>query len=807
MTADHHAGRRARPLRRAPLAQALLLASLGTAAALQPIHAQTLAPEPAAAPSRYDIPPGPLDQALNHFAVQAGVLLAIDASLTTGKTSAGLAASVTVEEGLRRLLAGTGLEAVKGERGYVLRNAASASAPAAVAAPAHAASEPRQLPEDTLPVITALGTREPGVPLSNVPASISYVGPETVQRDLATSARIEDIVARSVPGVHPSNVGSRTIRGRTAQVFVNGAPTNEQMRFGAGSDLDTLSPDHLAGVEVSRGANAAYGFGSPGGIIALTTPRADSETLSLRTRVRTSFNTSQPGGSFQTTAYQSAARIVGDFDYHVAFSANRDGTNYTPHGEVANIFTSPGLFKNGDEKIYNVDANLGYDFGTAGRIRFVTTAQNIDYVKYYNIDGGVYRGTHATATLVPESPLSWRRARTFNLSYENDDVAGHALKLELFGSRVLADRYELFDERYKQKNQYLGLRSAVTTQLPGLQKGTSVTYGVDAVRNDMADPQYSIASGQLSGLFGPAARLEMLAPYAQLDLPLGKAKLSGGVRHERYGGRVDSTGNGTVTAADDGPGGKVRDFNLTLFNLGLLYPLSERTDLQATYTQGAEVSQMRRSGFVVDSPERIDPQAARSHQYELGLRHKRDGASAAVTAFYTTSRLMSSTDCSDPTIPCVPLREPRRIWGVEFSGDWRIDAQWKLAGTLTWHDGRRKAEGSDEWSRISSIDVAPIHGSVVLDHAPRKDWRNSLVVDWRGSRSRIGDGWPEGQVDAVTLLHVTSAIDVGPGTLQLGIHNLLNTTHYSIQAEAYNGGWVWLPEQGRRVSLGYSVKW
>lgn len=773
-----------------PSKHAMLLAAASALAWPMP---QAWAQQPVAIAARkpFDVPAGTLEEALTAFAQQAGVTLSFDPALVRGKRSAALTGSFTPTQALERLLAGSGLAASFSGGTVVLKPI-----------PPQAALE-----EPTLPPVTVLGSRDPKAPLSSVPSSITVVGEATVQRDLATSARIEDVLARNVPGVHPSNVGSRTIRGRTAQIFINGAPTNEQMRFGSGSDLDTVSPDHLAAVEVSRGANAAYGFGSPGGIIALTTPQAASENLTLNTRLRTSFNTSQPGGSFQTTAYQSASRIVGNFDYHVAISASRDGTNYTPDGAVANIFTSPGLFKNGDENIYGFDANLGYDLGAAGRIRFVTTAQNIDYVRYYNIDGGVYRGAHASATLVPEGGLSWRRARSFNLSYENDDVSGHTLKLELFGSRVLADRYELFDERYKQKNEYLGLRSAVTTRLTGLHKGASVTYGVDAVRNDMADPQYSIATGQLSGLFGPAARLDMLAPYAQLDLPLGAARLSGGVRHERYGGRVDSTGNGTVTAADDGPGGKVRDFSLTLFNLGLIYPLAAGTDFHATYTQGAEVSQIRRAGFVVDSPERIDPQAARSHQYEVGLRHKGGAASGAVTAFYTTSRLISSTDCSDPSIPCVPLREPRRIWGVEFSGDWRIDAQWKLAGTLTWHDGRRKAEGSNEWTRISSIDVAPLHGSVVLDHAPRKDWRNSLVVDWRASRSRIGDGWPEGQVDAVTLLHLTSAVDIGPGTLQLGIHNLLDTTYYSIQAEAYNGGWVWLPEQGRRVSLAYNVKW
>lgn len=807
MTVDDQGPRAARGLVPAPLARAAFVACLSLVAAAQPARAQAV--PAAASASRYDIPAGPLDQALNRFAVQAGVLLAIDATLTAGKASPGLSGTVVVEEGLRRLLEGTGLEAVKADSGYAVRKVAAAAVEKRPAATTPAAAPvPRELPESTLAPVTVLGTREPGVPLANVPASISYVREVAVQRDLATSARIEDILARNVPGVHPSNVGSRTIRGRTAQVFVNGTPLNEQMRFGSGSDLNVLSPDHLAAVEVSRGANSAYGFGSPGGIIALSTPRAESETLSLRTRLRTSFNTSQPGGSFQTTAYQSASRIVDRFDYHVAFSASRDGTDHLPDGGVSNIFTSPALFKNGDEKIYNFDANLGYDFGTVGRIRFITTGQYIDYVKYYDLEAGVYRGAHARPILVPDSGRSYRRARTFNLSYENDDLAGQALKLELFGSKVLANRYELDDTRFRQRNDYLGLRSAVTTRLDGLQQGASVTYGLDAVRNEMAEPRYSTATGEVTGVFGPPAELDMLAPYAQLDLPIDKARVSAGVRHERYGGRVESTGNGTVTAADDGPGGKVRDFSLTLFNAGLLYPLAARTDLHATYTQGAEVSQVRRSGFVVDSPERIDPQAARSHQYEVGVRHKGDDASGAVTAFYTRSRLMSSTDCSDPAIPCVPLREPRRIWGIELSGDWRIDAQWKLAGTLTWHDGRRKAQGgSGEWRRLSSIDVAPAHGSLVLDYAPSEHWGNSLIVDWRGSRGRISDDWPDGQVDSVTLVHLRAAIDAGPGTLEFGVHNLLNTTYYSIQAEAYNGGWVWLPEQGRRVSLAYTVKW
>ncbi|MGT2491974.1 STN domain-containing protein [Cupriavidus basilensis] len=70
----------------------------------------------------YDIAPGTLDQVLNRFAGRAGVELAADAALTRGKTSVGLSGSFTVHEGFARLLAGHGLQAVRGGNGtYTLR--------------------------------------------------------------------------------------------------------------------------------------------------------------------------------------------------------------------------------------------------------------------------------------------------------------------------------------------------------------------------------------------------------------------------------------------------------------------------------------------------------------------------------------------------------------------------------------------------------------------------------------------------------------------------------------------------------------
>lgn len=92
--------------RHAPLALALHL-GLG-------LSALTLS-LPSAAQSEatqyFDIPAGSLDQVLNRFALDAGIELYLDAALTQSRQSAGLQGSFSVDQGLQRLLANSGLSA------------------------------------------------------------------------------------------------------------------------------------------------------------------------------------------------------------------------------------------------------------------------------------------------------------------------------------------------------------------------------------------------------------------------------------------------------------------------------------------------------------------------------------------------------------------------------------------------------------------------------------------------------------------------------------------------------------------------
>ncbi len=71
---------------------------------------------------RFEIPAGTLDQALGRFGRQAGVAVIVNAELTSGLDSPGVIGDLPPMEALRRLLAGSGLEAGRNNAGeYVLR--------------------------------------------------------------------------------------------------------------------------------------------------------------------------------------------------------------------------------------------------------------------------------------------------------------------------------------------------------------------------------------------------------------------------------------------------------------------------------------------------------------------------------------------------------------------------------------------------------------------------------------------------------------------------------------------------------------
>lgn len=743
-----------------------------------------------------DIAAQPMDKALNALARQSGARIVFSTDLMERHAAPALKASLTVEEALDRLLAGSDLQAMATPGGgfTIVRRSGAGDSTATNAG-------------TSLAAVTVLGTREANVPLSNVPSSISVITRDEIQTALATSSRIEDVIAAGAPGFNPTNNGVRQIRGRTAQVFVNGVPLNEQLRASAAADINLLAPDQIDSVEVARGANSAYGFGSPGGIIALNTPRAESEQLTLKSKVSISANTGHVGSSHQTGIYQSVSRIVGDFDYHVGLSARKDGLGFDPDGKRSLEFDSPLRQANSKDNFVDLDTSLGYNFGgSAGQLRLAVTAGRADVDEAFDSDFlGIYRQTQSSIVRTPAGDANSRQYHTLNLTYENLRVGDTAFKFEAVSSRTQTRAFDAFGAPVnldEQTNQYAGLRSSATTGLNEWHRGATLTWGLDVLRNRYFRPYTDAATGDIITFFSPDVTLDTVAPYLQTQWPVGNWRFSGGVRHERYRGNLKDA----VDAG--GPvGGDIRPFNLTLFNAGVVYNVHPGREWYGSFSQGAEISQLGRDSGAAGSALNLDPQPAKSNQYEIGLRQRSSGLEYGVAAFYTESDLLSALQC-DGISPCVPLREPREFWGLEATTKWRVNPRLAFGGSVSWTEGLRTL-ASGEKRRIGSRDAPPLLLSANVEHSPKAGWKNRLQVDYRASRNPFGDStaFGEGRVDSVVLAHVSASFAVGPGQLQVGIRNLFDRKYFAIPVQADNVGFYFIPEQGRRLAVSYALTW
>ncbi|WP_024929228.1 TonB-dependent receptor [Methylophilus sp. OH31] len=98
------------------IAGLLLLAGISSMAYMPRAYADAVQESNASLPA-FNIAAGAMDQVLNAYARQTGILLVIDANLTQGKQSRGLRGQYDVLPGLNAILSGSGLQAVMQDNG------------------------------------------------------------------------------------------------------------------------------------------------------------------------------------------------------------------------------------------------------------------------------------------------------------------------------------------------------------------------------------------------------------------------------------------------------------------------------------------------------------------------------------------------------------------------------------------------------------------------------------------------------------------------------------------------------------------
>lgn len=252
-----------------PLAKAVHLAlALGAFSALNLAPTQAMAQS---LPVVYQIQPGALGSALSLFATAANVTLSFSSEQTQGMTTPGLSGTYSVEEGLSRLLAGSGLQAQRQGNGtYILVPAVQ--------------GDTLQLGATT---ISGLGTTSEGTGSYTVASTQTATKlnlslretPQTVS--VITRQRIDDQNLRSIgqvleqtPGINVQSPGSDRLyvfsRGLAIDNYqYDGMPTTS---FAFSQALPQALSDMAIydRIEVLRGASGLMsGAGDPSGTVNL----------------------------------------------------------------------------------------------------------------------------------------------------------------------------------------------------------------------------------------------------------------------------------------------------------------------------------------------------------------------------------------------------------------------------------------------------------------------------------------------------------------------------------------------------------
>ena len=254
-------------------------------------------------------------------------------------------------------------------------------------------------------------------------------------------------------------------------------------------------------------------------------------------------------------------------------------------------------------------------------------------------------------------------------------------------------------------------------------------------------------------------------------------------------------------------GGDVPDSDLTLFNAGVVYFLTDHLDLFAGFSQGAQLTELGRGAAQVARADAFDPEPATIDSYELGLRGRYRRLSFEVAGFYSESDLGTTLIVVDPLLPLVPIREPKKIWGGEASAAYRALEQLTVGGTVTYQDGTREVNGDTR--RLSPRDITDTRLTGYVEYRPRRDWLIRLQALWNSGRNPHpgSTAFGEGDVDSIFLMDIISTYAIGPGKLYVGVENLLNTEYVNRIGQGDNFDFNWYPEQGTRVSIGYTLRW
>ena len=388
-----------RPLQRSVLA--LTLRSMLLAGATSVSLASAAAQAAEASSRHYELAAGPLEESLNSFAQVAGISLPFDPALVQGKRAPALRGDYAVQDGLERLLAGSGLTVTRTANGNYLLIARSQNGDALeLGATTISGLGLGSTTEHSGSYTTGAMQTATKLPLSlrETPQSVTVI---TRQRMDDQGMRSLDDVVQATPGLRLS-----AARPANSEFFARGFPITNLMFDGLPTtyNADWVATADLAPydrVEVVRGATGMMqGAGNPSAAINM-----------VRKRPTQAFQASVTGSAGSWDNYRSELDVSGPLNDSASVrgrivGAYNDKGSYQDYaGRERGVFYGISEFDLTDSTTLTVGAS---DQNDNNNINWGGLPVNPD-------------GSH----------MGFSRSKTFGYSWSHQDVENKTVFVEL----------------------------------------------------------------------------------------------------------------------------------------------------------------------------------------------------------------------------------------------------------------------------------------------------------------------------------------------------------------------------------------
>jgi hemoglobin/transferrin/lactoferrin receptor protein len=633
-----------RSIRPALLGSAAVYIALGIAGGgINQVRAQGASGQKAAAQGiQFNIPAQGLGSALTSFADRAGLKLLFPSSLVAGKSSPGLSGQLSRQQGLSRLLAGTGLSYQ-----FTSANTVTIIDPSAGGNGA-AATVPGAIALDTIDVSggNASAGMTPDTPYQT-PGSSSHISRETLDRVPPISP---GDVFINTPGV--INAGNRVgtsinpnIRGMQGMGRVNSTidgarqTTSTYRGYTGNRDETYVDPDMVGGVDISKGPSDGVGVGGIGGSINFRTLDAhdivkDGETTGSRIKttmgsngvaprdVGTTVGADRPSFYGDTLSGSFATAVIKDnYESIVAYSKRKQGNYFAgtkvPDGIVFGAGTvNPNAQIRPGTEVFNTSEETE-SLLAKGKVKGEEQSLELSYLYYGSKAGQVSDNFLVVNSTNQQYALQNIEVDTYTAKYRYTPTDNPFVnfRANLWMSDIESDRFlATIDKPYGTRTVGgdIGNTSVITTALGKL----TLDNGAEFVREHATAEQFasSITAANGWGTWGPSGVRLMTSAFSKASLDATDwLTVSGGARYDHY----NSEGEGFLTRFPERSDSRVSP------HAGVVLTPLEGVQLYGQYTEGFRPPSLRETHWnfqdvLFNNPD-LSPEIAKNKEVGLNI--------------------------------------------------------------------------------------------------------------------------------------------------------------------------------------------